>query len=186
MIDIGANIGDSAIYFALNRSQKVIALEPIPTNYEIAKKNIKMNNLENKIELTLAGCGDQSGAINCDIDAKGIKAYLDENTKKENTIQVPIITLEEILKKNNLSGSCILKMDCEGHEYEIILSASQQTLTNFSEILLEYHYGYKNLKEKLEKCGFVVKVDKPITFKSLFGMYKRMFLGLLYAKKIHA
>ncbi len=183
VIDIGANIADSAIYFALKGAQKVIALEPMPANYEIAKKNIEINNMGNKIELVLAGCGSQSGVINCDINNKGIEAYIDENIQKENTKQVPITTLEEILKKNNLSESCILKMDCEGHEYEIILSASQKTLDNFSEILLEYHYGYKNLKEKLEGYGFTVKVDRPATFRTPLGMHKRQFMGLLYAKK---
>jgi FkbM family methyltransferase len=183
VIDIGANIADSVIYFAFKGAQKIIALEPMPTNYEIAKKNIELNNLGNKVELVLAGCGGKSGIMNCDVNNKGIEAYIDENIQKENSKQVPIITLEEILKKYNVTNSPILKMDCEGHEYEIILSASEKTLNDFSEILLEYHYGYKNLKEKLEQCGFKVKVDRPATFRTPLGMHKRQFMGLLHAKK---
>ena len=40
VIDIGANIADSSIYFAFEDAAHVIALEPYPTNYRIAKKNI--------------------------------------------------------------------------------------------------------------------------------------------------
>lgn len=45
VLDIGANIGDTAIYFAVNNASKVIALEPYQNNFEIAKKNISLNNL---------------------------------------------------------------------------------------------------------------------------------------------
>ena len=42
LIDIGANIGDTAIYFA-NKGYDVLAFEPLPHIYEIAKKNIDLN-----------------------------------------------------------------------------------------------------------------------------------------------
>jgi predicted RNA methylase len=38
VIDIGVNIADSSIYFALKGADKVIAIEPFPRNYETAKK----------------------------------------------------------------------------------------------------------------------------------------------------
>jgi Methyltransferase FkbM domain len=57
----------------------------------------------------------------------------------------------------------ILKMDCEGSEYEVILSAEahEQTLQKFDLVIIEYHYGYKNLKQKLERSGFKVSVTRP-------------------------
>ena len=45
VIDIGASIGDSAIYFALNRAKHVIALEPYLSTFNLAVQNIKVNNL---------------------------------------------------------------------------------------------------------------------------------------------
>jgi len=38
IIDIGANNGDTPIYFAMRGASNVIALEPLPKNYEFAKK----------------------------------------------------------------------------------------------------------------------------------------------------
>ncbi len=49
VIDIGTNIGDSSIYFTLNKARKVIALDK--PFYEIASKNIKTNDLEDRITL---------------------------------------------------------------------------------------------------------------------------------------
>ena len=182
VVDIGANIGDSSIYFAIKNAKRIIALEPLPKNYEIAKKNIEINNLGHKIELILAGCGEKNEVIKCNSKDMGIDVFLNKNVETKNTVEIPMITLAEILKRYNLSDSCILKMDCEGHEYDIIISASKDTLIRFSEILIEYHYGYKNLKEKLEESGFVVNIIRPYTIRTPLGMHKRQFIGLLYAK----
>lgn len=40
VLDIGANIGDSCVYFALRGSSRIIAIEPFPRNYELAKKTL--------------------------------------------------------------------------------------------------------------------------------------------------
>jgi ribosomal protein L11 methylase PrmA len=45
VIDIGANIADSSIYFATTGAKKVIALEPFPKNFVVAQKNITLNGL---------------------------------------------------------------------------------------------------------------------------------------------
>jgi hypothetical protein len=44
-------------------------------------------------------------------------------------------------------------MDCEGCEYAIVLFAHKHTL-KFSHMMIEYYYGFKNLKEKIEKKWF--------------------------------
>lgn len=64
MLDVGANIADSCIYFASRGAEKVIGVEPLLKNYEIAKENIKLNNYSNIITLVLAGCSAKEGSIN--------------------------------------------------------------------------------------------------------------------------
>lgn len=49
LIDIGANIGDTPLYFA-NKGYEVYAFEPLPHIAKIAGENIELNpNLKNKI-----------------------------------------------------------------------------------------------------------------------------------------
>ena len=62
VIDVGANIGDSAIYFALKGATHVYAFEPYPYSYNLAKENIKLNGLKDIITLINEGCG-KNGAI---------------------------------------------------------------------------------------------------------------------------
>jgi FkbM family methyltransferase len=183
VIDIGANIADSSIYFAVRGAKKVVALEPFPQNYEIAKRNIKSNNLSDKIILLLAGCAANQGFITINpFDKVSIFSSIENSSQG---LKVPLLTLGDILEQNNLqSGELhILKMDCEGCEYESLLSASREVIRSFSHMLIEYHYGYKNLKYKLEENGFIVSVGKP-TFVHPFGTSYRGYNGFIYAKLV--
>jgi FkbM family methyltransferase len=181
VIDIGANIGDTPIYFALRGASKVIGLEPFPKNYEMAKKNIELNNVSDRVTLLLAGCSANQGSITVDPNYPSTSASVLREFKQG--ISVPLLTLDDILSNYNtsLSQEIVLKIDCEGCEYETIASTSRETLQKFSYILIEYHYGYKNIKEKLEKSGFKVAVTRPI-FAAKEGTDLSHFIGYIYAK----
>jgi FkbM family methyltransferase len=181
VIDAGVNIGDSPIYFALRGAEKVIGLEPFPKIYEIARKNIELNNVSHKVTMMLGGCAAESGYTTIDPDlTSGIDTPLVLEQKRGK--RVPLLTLEDILNQNNIPASgTILKMDCEGCEYQTILSASEDTLQKFSHILIEYHHGYKNLKEKLEKSHFSVSVTRPRINPRDVKSYVR--IGYIYAKQ---
>lgn len=181
VIDIGANIGDSSIYFAIQGAHKVIALEPFPKNFETARLNIEMNHLSNKVELIMAGCSSKKGEITLDPRKEWAGGSLD-NSKQG--IMVPLVTLEYILETFGVD-SALLKVDCEGCEYDVILSSSDKTLKKFTHIQIEYHYGYKNLKEKLEKNGFEVSVTRP-SFIINHQARKSMYFGYIYAKRIQS
>ena len=158
VIDVGANIGDSAIYFATKGAKKVIAFEPFPATYRQAKENIYLNGMEKKIELLNIGVGGKSETIflpdtfigTSGMDSIG-KSALDENTDKGAPVR--IVTLEEIIKMYP-SSETVLKMDCEGCEYASLLNATDDTLKHFSEIILEYHEKSGKLMEKFRKAGF--------------------------------
>jgi len=74
---------------------------------------------------------------------------------------VPSITLSDVINGYGIHRGAVLKMDCEGCEYEALLHASPEDLKRFEEIIIEYHNGYKELKRFLESLGFDVEI-KPI------------------------
>ena len=183
VIDIGSNIGDSPILFALSGANRVIGIEPFPKNYELAKKNIESNNSSDRITLMLAGCASNSSYITIDPEYESnIKSRLRDFNQG---IRVPLVTLENILNENNVQpGNAVLKMDCEGCEYDIIMSASEDTLSKFSDIQIEYHHGYRGLKERLEKAGFKVVTTRPMLhYRSNYISVPRAYVGHLYARQ---
>jgi FkbM family methyltransferase len=183
VIDVGANMGDSSIYFALRGAKKVIGIEPFVKIYEIAKKNIELNNLCEKVTMVLAGCAASSGHIIIDPEYQSnissrLVDYFEYGEK------IPLLTLEDILNEIKISSQeVILKMDCEGCEYDAILYSANETLRRFSHIQIEYHHGYKSLKEKLENCGFHVLVTRPIADPSEYLEEPWQYLGNIYAKR---
>jgi FkbM family methyltransferase len=216
VIDIGANIGDSPIYFALRGARKVIALEPCLESYSTAKVNLKRNDLFDKVSLILAGCSSSSGSIDVnhmhDVDNDddlslthfnndGTQFSLSRRQKNGNENHVyhhddpslthfnndnevvPLLTIKDVLDKFEIDNKAVLKMDCEGCEYESILSTSSTTLQRFSHILIEYHYGYNDLKQKLKSSGFNVSISNPI-YKRKSLSHEPSYLGYLYATLI--
>ncbi len=180
VLDIGANIGDSSIYFALKGAKKVIALEPFPKNNNAARKNIELNHLSDKITLLTAGCSGKKGEILLDPNQEGAGSATDFVA---NGIKIPLKTLEEIITEFEIPDDSIMKIDCEGCEVDVILSSNKNILKKFSQIEIEYHYGYKDLKEKLENCGFDVSVSPPLFLRNRQSN-KSMYFGYLYAQNL--
>lgn len=66
VIDIGANIGDSCIYFILKGAKSVLAIEPNGNLYNFAKKNININGFSDKIKIIRAACSGND--LNSNVD----------------------------------------------------------------------------------------------------------------------
>ena len=174
VIDIGANIADSSIYFAMTGAKKVIALEPFPKNFEVAQKNITLNGFTNKIELLNAGCcGGQSKDMVLDASAKGVGCQPMQSSLGSN---IHFYTIRELINKYNIDSHAVLKIDCEGCEYDIILSNGKTILDKFSHIQIEYHHGFGDLEKHLVDANFAVSHTNP--------KYENgMEIGWIYATK---
>jgi len=176
VIDVGMSIGDSTIYFALNGARRVIGLEPYPYAFSYAEKNVKLNNLQNVILLN-AGYGKDSKTIvsSGKITSNDSSLIVSDNGDKE----IPIYSLKTLFNKYEIEEA-ILKMDCEGCEYNL-LDEDEDILKRLRMIQIEYHYGYEKLKEKLEKLGFKVKYTEPKLY-NVHAANPNMVVGYIYAK----
>ena len=127
VVDVGAFVGDSAVYFALRGARRVIAIEPHPGAFAEMLDNIKLNNLEGVIIPVNAGLASKPGKI-----------YI------ENVGAVPAVTLSELISRFGIDpNDAVLKMDCEGCEYDIILN-DYEHVKLFKELILEYHGNVVN------------------------------------------
>jgi FkbM family methyltransferase len=133
VVDIGAFVGDSPIYFALRGAKRVIAIEPQPVAFKEMLDNIRLNNLENMSVPINVGLASKQGKI-CigEIDVSrttDLTKYVSE---------IPEITLSELINKYGVGEDAVLKMDCEGCEYDIILNDYEHVRV-FNELIFEYH-----------------------------------------------
>ena len=179
VIDIGANNGDTSVYFAMRGAKQVIALEPLPLNYESLVKNIQLNNLESTITPILAACSFKKGSTKVTSSKKGVNFY--SGDFNSNGTKIQILSIIDILK-NCEKNSLILKFDCEGCEYDAILKTDPLLIQKFEQIVVSYHYGYGNLVKYLRSLGFDVHFTKPSLYLNPNTQEKRMYTGFLYAK----
>ena len=151
VVDLGANIGDTPLYFLKNGAMQVIAFEPNNVAFNFLVKNIKLNHLQNKCIAIRAAVGTKSEYIKI----KSGQFSLFSSVKNiKNGLKTKIFTLDEIIKRFNLKDA-VLKIDIEGREESIINKSSIKTLRAFGQIIIESNS--KSVKEKLKLAGFKVK-----------------------------
>jgi len=160
VLDIGAFVGDSPIYFILKGAKKVYAIEPHLDAYKEMIENIKLNNMEDRIIPINMGISYEKDYVIINIKnlAQVADFFFNSNNKG---IKVPAGKLSDIIEKYNIDAQ-ILKMDCKGCEYNIILK-DYDKIKEFDEIGFEYHayntkISVKRLLEKLNKdfeCKFI-------------------------------
>ena len=135
VLDIGANVGMFSIYVKKKFGCKVIAFEPVLSNFEQFQKNILLNGLSlSDIELHNTAITDVEGGeirIGTPIhNTGGSSAFY-------HTDDMPVCKTETIDKY--ITEDCTyLKIDCEGGEYAIIPSILHE-LNCFKYIGIEYH-----------------------------------------------
>ena len=179
VLDIGASIGDSAIYFALNGAKKVIALEPYPYTYRVAAENVRLNGLGKKVTILNEACRAKAGTLLIDKnfqnnDRNSLKYFRDGK-------RINMTTLSALVRKYDLKDA-VLKVDCEGYEYELIDNAGIELLRRFRTIVMEYHYGYRSIEAKLTKAGFRVRHTAPFYVRKIDDKVD-VLCGFLYAER---
>ena len=180
VIDVGAFIGDTAIYFSLKGARIVHAFEPYPYTYKMAKENVEINGLKN-ILLYNEAIGGYNGYVI--IDPKYINYTGDSLKTFSEGLEIKIRSLNSFVSQLRLNNA-VLKLDCEGCEYEAILNSNNKTLETFSEIIIEYHYGYYKLMKKLRSSGFEVKIlSEPKYDYNPHAENPHMLRGILYAQR---
>ena len=159
VVDVGAGVGDTAILFSLRGARRVIALEPYPRLYGEALLNIKANGLADRVVLVNAGLGATGGEVCADLS--DVEGYFLFRPGGRCGIRVRMYTLRTLIKEFEVEEGSVLKMDCEGCEYESVLNADPGDFAVFSQIVIEYHNGYREIKRHLEAAGFSTET-KPI------------------------
>jgi FkbM family methyltransferase len=123
VLDIGANIG----YYALMEleligpSGRLVAVEPSPSNVELLRRNLALNNYSD-IEVHQVAISDQSGVKQFFLsEMSNLNTFHDNGTGllhlSGKTVDVRTATVPEIMSGRRLD---LIRMDVEGHEVEVI------------------------------------------------------------------
>jgi len=170
-LDIGANIGDSAIYLAMQpKIQKIYSYEPYPFLYKHGKKYVDDSTFKKKIVFRNAGVSNVPAYIHIPEKEGDVDSEL-KDFKHGRKIEV--LAINDILGKLK---NVIIKCDTEGSEHDIF--TAETNLKNVYRMQIEYHHGPRNLPSILKSKGFKVKVKKVTHPESKVGE-----VGWIFAEK---
>ena len=160
VIDVGAYIGDTALFFTHRGARMVYSFEPDHSHYEQAKRNTSglsnvllfeygLDRESKQSRMSGALMGKSAGGNGGEIIQ--LRSFND--------------TIWEIVKKEGRIG--FLKMDCEGCEWNLIPNADSKLFEMIDSVGLEIHDDYKDsliLVSKLEALGYKVRTKSPWYF----------------------
>ncbi len=165
LVDVGANIGLYELMLRAHSPLPIIAYEPQPFLCELVRHNVTFNRLP-QVDLRHLACGAGAGEIFFQTGINGAVVAGDSaearaaipavapvasfDCRAEDVrsarpvIRVPVTTLDRDLGDTPVA---LLKIDCEGFEYQILQGALNLLATQRPYLLVELH------PQEIEKHG---------------------------------
>ncbi len=166
IIDAGGYVGDTALLFSSYTDKSIHVFEASPSNMDIIRETIRLNQLENIVPVSKA-LGENSGTATFSLGERNSCNSLVERPgyNYPNHIEVPVITLDDYVRENNLEVG-LIKVDIEGGE-QLLLKGAVETIRTQHPILLISIYHSANdffeIKPMIEKmCDkYTFRIIKP-------------------------
>ena len=134
VVDVGASIGDSTLYFA-SLGAEVFAFEPHAEFYGLAVQNVKQSGYERRVHLFNQAVAGGSGPG----------------------------TLSQLLSEYSIDH-VLLKMDCEGCESNVIMQTEDVAFERIQDIILEFHSDPAAIIGRLRQLGYKVRKKREIVY----------------------
>ena len=167
VIDVGANVGYFSLACAAIGASKVFSYEPVSSTHERLNRNVNLLSLGDKvITHKQAVLGKPHDPVLIHLQpTHGANSLYVPGEKSE---FVKVVTLTDCMQKT-YSHNVILKLDCEGAEYDILLDTPDVVFDRVKVIHLEIHAnmhpvhkGREILADRLTQLGFSCANSKNI------------------------
>ena len=166
ILDCGANIGLSVIYFKQRYPHaQIVAFEPDPKVFEVLKHNVSAMGLASGVELVQKGLWDKETTLQFHSEGADGGHISDLDSSRSNCLEVQTTRLRSYLEE----PIDFLKMDIEGAEV-VVLEDCKDRLANVGALFVEYHsfsrssQGLDQILKIMKDAGFryLIQSNSPI------------------------
>ena len=172
VVDVGANFGAFSIAASrlVGESGKVFCYEPDPFVFERLQQNIRMNGCRNVTAFNEA-VGGRDGHVDLFIDRKSAFSTLHTEvdgrvSSRAHSTTVPMRAIASVIAMAGPSVT-LLKIDCEGAEYDILERLTPDAAALVSQVAMEVHrvpgHSVDSVPARLAALGFDVRKTVPLT-----------------------
>jgi FkbM family methyltransferase len=163
ILDVGAQIGAFALEVARRfPSCRVWCFEPNPRVTAYLRRNIRDNDMIDRIAVEQLAVGAVPGLAGL-YEAGASSTIVPGLRSKISTpaTEVQVVGFEEVMSRLGNKAD-LVKLDCEGSEYSIVLETAAEAWRGVDRLLLEYEEplagrSWRVLRKRLEALGFELR-----------------------------
>ncbi len=162
-LDVGAFIGDSTVALAA-RGAFVHAFEPVPLICEYLRRNVEINGLGNRVRIHPVGLARREERISVQVNVAGLAGSTARKSewqpaKVQNAVkqELRMVNAFEYLRREGITSAQVVKLDCEGQEYELLQDGALLRALSPGMLTMEYHRGGEVLRDALVAAGYRVQ-----------------------------
>lgn len=171
-VDIGAWIGPLSL-FAHRLGARIIALEPDPVAREALQRNAELNDV--RMDILAAAFDSTPGTMTLHADKRGLGASITSSfsSKSVEKIEVPCVDTKSLIKKIDGNPS-VIKIDMEGHEYNVASDIKNLWVETGAPIQLSVHPRilYENIKSENSTVNFLMNSKQKVVNLTLDLMHQ--------------
>lgn len=166
IVDCGANAGAATLWFAGQASNaRIIAIEPNPEVLPRLRANVVENGLAAKVTVCPVALGSTEGLTRISLDRPTMMATTTAVDALRST-EVRQTSLEMLMRDQGLDRIDLLKIDCEGSEYDVISDDAAPAFELVGAVVGEFHPRAgchpRELMDRLRRWGFTVDANVRI------------------------
>ncbi|CAN5527599.1 hypothetical protein BH11BAC2_BH11BAC2_00910 [soil metagenome] len=122
ILDIGANIGSTALFFAsINSKARILAFEPHPDTFKRAQENLSRNQFKN-IEFINLGLGESKATLKL-YEVNEHNPGMNRILAKDKDLpfkSIHVEVLDKVMEERKVEKVDFIKLDVEGYEYSVL------------------------------------------------------------------
>lgn len=175
VVDVGANIGISALYFLTrSRDVQVELYEPVPENVD--RLRVTLEGFEDRYVLHSEAVGTESGTASFAVEPTGrygglvTEKYVAEHGMNEATeVQVPVVGVNEVISRAAERWGTIdlLKLDVEWMEEALLAALTPESLDRLDRIYAETDFSGDLPGFRRTRYGAVVRFHRVSAHRDL-------------------
>jgi FkbM family methyltransferase len=140
VLDIGAHVGTfSTLLGKVHPTATVDCFEPSPDTFEYLRRNIADNGLADRIHVHQKALAGETGFAIFDIQgAASGHNHMVFGEVEGTGVRVETVAFDEVVAAARGPVE-LIKMDCEGGEYDLVYKSTPESWSTVQRLVLEYH-----------------------------------------------
>ncbi len=182
LVDVGAGLGDFTVSVARRfPNARIFAFEPFAESFDLMQRNLALNEIGiDRVHIMQEAVNSTGKPMVLSMLGESVQHSTSNTPMGARTKTVSARNLESLIEAHSIDVIDLLKVDCEGGEYDIFLTARPQLFERIRHVRMEYHdahtqHRHVELIKALEAQGFAVsRFPNPVHAET----------GLIYASNL--